>query len=92
MLEITRGEKGIVFVSVPGQIGIRGNSAADADSTAKDVLHGDLLDEHIPFSDLKSRLNKCLFRAVSAGVGRLSYHLLHNYHSETEWLCFLSPC
>ena len=67
MLEITRGEKGIVFVSVPGHTGIRGNSAADADSAAKDVLHGDLLDEHIPFSDINSRLNNCLLELCQLG-------------------------
>ena len=36
--------------------GIRGNSAAD--SAAKDALDGDILHELIPFSDVKSHINK----------------------------------
>ena len=48
--------KQIVFVWVPGHVGIRGNSVADA--AAKDALAGDTSVELIPFSDLKSRANK----------------------------------
>ena len=39
-------------------MGIRGNSAAD--SAANDALEGNISDELIPFSDLKSRVNKCV--------------------------------
>ena len=45
--EMTRDGREIVFIWVPGRVGIRGNSAAD--SAAKEL---------IPFSDLKSRTNK----------------------------------
>ena len=54
--EITRDGREIVFIWVPGHVGIRGNSAAD--SAAKDALDGDILVELIPFSDLKSHTNK----------------------------------
>ena len=51
--KMTREGREIVFIRVPGHVGIRGNSAAD--SAAKD---GDISVELIPFSDLKPRTNK----------------------------------
>ena len=53
---MTKEGREIVFIWVPGQVGIRGNSAAD--SAAKDALDGDISVELIPFSDLKSHTNK----------------------------------
>ncbi len=53
---MTREGREIVFIWVPGHVGIRGNSAAD--SAAKDALDDDISVELIPFSDLKSRTNK----------------------------------
>ena len=53
---MTREGREIVFIWVPGHVGIRGNSVAD--SAAKDALDGDILVELIPFSDLKPRTNK----------------------------------
>ena len=53
---MTRQGREIVFIWVPGHVGIRGNLAAD--SAAKDALDGDILIEPIPFSDLKSHTNK----------------------------------
>ena len=53
---MTRDGREIVFIWVPGHVGIRGNSAAD--SAAKDALDGDISVELILFSDLKSRTNK----------------------------------
>ena len=61
--EMTRDGREIVFIWVPGHVGIRGNSAAD--SAAKDALDGDISVELIPFSDLKSRTNKYYIRAVA---------------------------
>ena len=51
--EMTREGREIVFIWVPGHVGIRGNSAAD--SAAKYALDGDISVELIPFSDLKPR-------------------------------------
>ena len=53
---MTREGREIVFIWVPGHVGIRGNSAAD--SAAKDALDGDISVELIPFSDLKPHTNK----------------------------------
>ena len=55
-IKMTREGREIVFIWVPGHVGIRGNSAAD--SAAKDALDGDISVELIPFSDLKLRTNK----------------------------------
>ena len=58
ILELHLDGKEIVFIRVPGHVGIRRNSAAD--SAAKDALDGDISEELIPLSDLKPRLNKYL--------------------------------
>ena len=52
---MTREGREIVFIWVPGHVGIRGNSASDY--VAKDALDGDILVEFIPFSDLKPHTN-----------------------------------
>ena len=57
--EMTRDGREIVFIWVPGRVGIRGNSAAD--SAVKDALGGDISIELIPFSDLKLRTNKYIY-------------------------------
>ena len=53
----------IFYMSVPGHVGIRANSAAD--SAAKDALDGDISVELIPFSDLKSRTHKYKYNCGS---------------------------
>ena len=58
--DLLRDKKGIVFVPVPGRVGIRGNSAAD--TAADDALDGDISDELIPFSDLKPRMSKYIMQ------------------------------
>ena len=58
--EMTREGKEIVFIWVPGHVGIKGNSAAD--SAANDALDGDISVELIPFSDLKPRTNKYILK------------------------------
>ena len=59
-MELTRDGKEIVFIWVPGHVGIKGNSASD--SAAKDALDGDISVELIPFSDLKSCTNKYILQ------------------------------
>ena len=53
-LELQDDGKEIVFIWVPGHVGIRGNTAAE------DALDGYISDELVPFSDLKPRFNKYL--------------------------------
>ena len=48
-MNLSKDGKDIVFISVPGHVGMKGNSAADS---AKDALDGDISVELIPFSDL----------------------------------------
>ena len=54
-MDLIKDGKEVVYVWLPGHVGISGNLAAD--SAAKDALDGDVSDEYIPFSDLKPRLN-----------------------------------
>ena len=54
--KMTREGREIVFIWVPGHVGIRGNSAAD--SASKDALDGNISVDLIPFSDLKPCTNK----------------------------------
>ena len=48
----------VTYLLTPEDLGVRGNSAAD--SAAKDALDGNISDELIPFSDIKTRVNKYL--------------------------------
>ena len=74
-MDLTKGGKEIVFVWVPGHVGIRGNSAAD--TAAKDALVGDTSVELIPFSDLKSRANKYIYKLWQSEWDELPGNKLH---------------
>ena len=66
-INLTRDGKQIVFIWVPGHVGIRRNAAAD--SAAKDAIVGDISVEHIPFSDIKSCNLYIYIRTVAVRVG-----------------------
>ena len=59
-MNLSKDGRDIVFIWVPGHVGIRGNSATD--SAAKDALASNVSVELIPFSDLKSRANKYILQ------------------------------
>ena len=72
---MTRDGREIVFIWVPGHVGIRGNSAADF--VAKDALVGDISVELIPFSDLKPRTNKYILELWQSEWDEFSENKLH---------------
>ena len=74
-MDLTKDGKEIVFVWVPGHVGIMGNSAAD--TAAKDALVGDTSVELIPFSDLKSRANKYILELWQSEWDELPGNKLH---------------
>ena len=55
-LDLIRDEMEIVFVWVPGHVGITGNSSAAL--AVNNALNGDASDELTPFSGFKPTLNK----------------------------------
>ena len=74
-MNLTRDGKKIVFIWVPGHVGIRGNLAAD--SAAKDALIGNTLVELIPFSHLKSHANKYILELWQSEWDELLGNSLH---------------
>ena len=55
-MELTRDGTEIAFTWVPGHVGNRRNLVAD--TAAKDALDDDISGKPIPFSDLKSHVNR----------------------------------
>ena len=74
-MDLTKDGKEIVFIWVPGHVGIRSNLAAD--SAAKDALIGNTLVELIPFSHLKSRANKYILELWQSEWDELLGNKLH---------------
>ena len=85
---MTRDGREIVFIWVPGHVGIRGNSAAD--SASKDALDGDISVELIPFSDLKSRTNKYILELWQAEWDKFPENKLYNIFPVLKECIFLS--
>ena len=61
-MNLSKDGRDIVFIWVPGHVGIRGNSAVD--SAAHD---GDVSVEFIPFSDLESHASKYILQLWPSG-------------------------
>ena len=61
--------KEVVFIWVPGDVDIRGNSAAD--SAAKDSLVGNISGDLIPIIRLKMSCKQICVRTMAVSVGRI---------------------
>ena len=55
--KIETDQKEVVFMWVPGHVGIRGKGAAD--TAAKEALEKETTDDLMPFSDLKPLTANC---------------------------------
>ena len=81
---MTRDGREIVFIWVPGHVGIRGNLAADA-------LDGDIsVVELIPFSDLKSHTNKYILELWQSEWDKFPENKLHKIFPGLK-KCFVCP-
>ena len=68
---LTRDGMEIAFIWVLGHVSIRRDLAAD--SVAKDALSGNILDELIPFSDLKVLFKQICVKAFAVRVGQVPW-------------------
>ena len=72
-MNLSKDGRDIVFIWVPGHVGIRGNLAVD--SAAHD---GDVSVEFIPFSDLESHASKYILQLWPSGWDKFLNNKLKN--------------
>ena len=91
---LIRDGKEVVFVLVPGHVGVNDDSAAN--SAAKNALDGDVSDNYIPFSDLKPRLNNYITELwqteISPKINKFLASCRSNRREETSVPATFWPC
>ena len=81
-------DKEIVFIWVPSHLGNTGNSTAD--SAAKDAVDGNITDELIPLSDLKTHVNKYIFELWQSECDKFLHNKHHKIFSKLNY-CITCP-
>ena len=84
-MNLSKDGRDIVFIWVPGHVGIRGNSAVD--SAAHD---GDVSVEFIPFSDLESHASKYVLQLWPSGWDKFLNNKLKKNIASFKRVCYFS--
>ena len=87
-MELTRDGMEIAFTWVPGHVGNRRNLVAD--TAAKDALDEDISGKLIPFSDLKSHVNRYVLELWQSEWKEFPENKLHKIISKLKGLHNLS--
>ena len=87
-MELTRDGTEIAFTWVSGHVGSRGNLVAD--TAAKDALDDDISGKLIPFSDLKSHVNRYVLELWQSEWKEFPENKLHKIISKLKGLHNLS--
>ena len=87
-MELTRDGTEIAFTWVPGHVGNRRNLVAD--TAAKDALDDDISGKPIPFSDLKSHVNRYVLELWQSEWKEFPENKLHKIISKLKGLHNLS--